>query len=545
MMGGIEGPGVGDESRLSPSGVSRRTGPHGSGITSGSRPAADIGRGRPPRLASLVLIGLAMGAAAVHADPAGVVCLEDPRHDWLLRPTDADGSLPFDPATHRPIDLLQLSIGSWSPAEPTGDLFEGEYAPEGLFLRLDLRVDGLVNPPGPSAPSVFDPFAYGDNPVYGFVEFDMDVDEETGGELEAPEFRYVGNAVRFGSKPAVESLEDRFALDASAFDGDFMTRPFVDRSGEEFHLALLGGAFGAGDVTVVSGDGDLEFEPGEAWEIEGPWFHRAHGYEPFSLAQGGGAPGAYEPPCVLRFAHDPSDDTTVLSLVFPLTNEAAAAMRGEPPEPPDFDPSNQFSVHEALVDLHLSAVFLSEFPTGLPEEHIIIEWEHKQPEDFLVPGAWAVNVILGTSYTAPDPSGEYFVWTDIHPDGLRGDVNGDGEADTGDVRRIERFIDDEGGGTGSVVLSGFPANFSVFDVNHDGVVDDIDVLLVSVPGDVDGDHDVDLTDFSTAQRCFAGPEVPIESTPCRLVDLDTDGDVDSADVVRMLVRGTGPGCEHQ
>jgi hypothetical protein len=501
-------------------------------------------RRRPPIAALTLLLSLVCGAATVIADAddddIAIAHFEDPHNDWLLRPTDPNGTLPFDPDLHRPIDLLELTVGAWSPDDPARDLFEGDYAADGLFLRLNLRLDGLVNPPGPTSAGGFDPFAYGDHPIYGFVEFDMDIDEETGGELEAPEFRYVSNAVRFGGMPAVDGLEDRIALDPTAFDDDFQTRPFVERSGEEFHLALLGGAFAAMDVIIIRGDGDLVFEADEVWEIEAPWFHRAHGFEPFSLVQSG---GAYEPPCTLRFAHDPTSDTTVLSLVFPLVNEAAAAMRDESPEPPDFDPSNQFSVHEALVDLHLSAMFLDEFPSGLPEELLIIEWQDKQPDQFLDPPAWAVNAILGTTYTASHPDGEYFVWTDIHPDPVRGDVNGDGEADMGDVRRIERFIEDEAQppGSGRVVLDGFPANFSVFDVSYDGMADDFDPLMVSVPGDVDGDDDADLGDFRTAQECLTAPGEPVESIPCRLMDLDTDGDVDRGDMARLLARWGGPG----
>jgi hypothetical protein len=370
----------------------------------------------------------------------------------------------------------------------------------------------------------------------------MDVDEETGGELAAPEYRYVGNAVRFGGKPAVEQLEERFALDGSAFDDDIRTRPFVDRSGEEFHLALLGGAFGPGGIEVVSGNHNAEFESGEIWQIEAAWFHRAHGYEPFCLLAGSGSSEIYEPDCTLRFAHDEVANETVLSLVFPLVNDGAAAMWGQPPEDPDFNPSNQFSVYEALNHLHVSAAFLDEFPTGLPEEDIIIEWEHKSPGAFLDPAAWSVTVILGTSYTAPPAGGEYFVWTDIHPDALRGDINGDGSADMGDVRAIERYVEDGQGPyrTGSVEVSGFPQNFSVFDVNQDGIVDEVDVLLVTIPGDVQGDHDVDLADFGVTQQCLRGAGVPVETLPCRLADLDTDGDVDCDDVVRMLSHWSGP-----
>ncbi|UCE61800.1 MAG: hypothetical protein JSU63_08645, partial [Phycisphaerales bacterium] len=149
-------------------------------------------------------------------------------------------------------------------------------------------------------------FRYGDHPVYGFVEIDMDADVWTGGELFAPEYRYLGNVVRFGGNVLHPEFLDRVALDGSAFDDDFLTPPFVERHGEEFHLALIGGQFGAGDIVEVAGDDDGIFEEGETWNIRGPFFHRAHGYELFSFVEGGRYPGEYAPDADLQFRHDPA-----------------------------------------------------------------------------------------------------------------------------------------------------------------------------------------------------------------------------------------------
>jgi hypothetical protein len=292
-----------------------------------------------------LLVGLLTPAPApADDDPPQSTTYADAQRDWLARPTDPGGELPFDLETHRPIDIMDVTLGKWRPDDAMADLFDGRFLPPGKFLRLNLTIAGLVNPPGSTRPWYFDPFAYGPHPIYGFVELDMDADVETGGELDAPQYRYVGNAVRFGGKPAIDALEDRFALDASAFDEDFDTPPFVDRSGEEFHLALLGSVFIPSDIVVVAGDADLIFEAGEIWRITAPWFHRAHGFEPFSLATGGQHPGAYEPACTLQFAHDPDTDTTEIALVFPRTNAGAAEMWGQPAEPPNADPSDQFSV---------------------------------------------------------------------------------------------------------------------------------------------------------------------------------------------------------
>jgi hypothetical protein len=490
-------------------------------------------------IAGLLLLLPAPARATVY------VYYSDPGSDWLARPTDPDGLLPFDLGAHVPIDLLEVKLGRWRPDDPVANLFQGRYLPPGKFMRLDLTIAGLVNPPGATRPWEFDPFVYGPNPVYGFVELDMDWDVETGGELDTPQYRYVGNAVRFGGKPAVDPLEDRFALDESAFDGDFETPPFVDRSGEEFHLALLGSVFEPTDVTVVVGDADLLFEAGETWWITAPWFHRAHGYEPFSLASGGHGPGVYEPPCTLSFAHDAGGDTTLISLVFPLTNEGAAEMWDQPAQPPNADPSDQFSVHEALVDLHWSAVFIDAFPTGLPEEAIILEWKDKDPGQYLNPPDWRVSALLGTSYTAAHPTGEYFLWTDVLPDAVRGDMDGDGEASQFDQVLIQGYIDDHDGDDGAmdgrVAISGHPLNFSVLDVDQSGSMDPLDVALVSVPGDLDADDDVDLADLAVMQSCVSGSDLPYDGWECGLADLDTDGDVDAQDWQRISDECTGPG----
>ena len=384
------------------------------GCRLGSGCAAPITVALRAMLACAAVLPMCAAAPASAAEP--VVAVEDAVGDAVARPTDPQADSPFDPDLHHLADLCQVTVGKWLPFEPQQNIFAGIFASQGKFVRLDLVLNGLMNPPGDTRPGEFDPFEYGNHPVYGFVEIDMDQDVETGGELEAPQYRYLGNVVRFGAKPAADRFDDRVALDASAFDGDFEVGPFVDRHGEEFHLALLGSQFDAGDITRITGNGDGTFDSGETWRITAPMFHRAHGYEPFSLATGGAHAGEYSPICTVQFQHDHIEDRTTISLVFPLKNSGAAQMTGEPPEPDNADPSDQASVKEALVDLHDSAVFLDKYHTGLKEEALITEWQNKVPGDYLDPTAWQITVLLGTSYTLPDPAGEYFVWTDVCPD---------------------------------------------------------------------------------------------------------------------------------
>jgi hypothetical protein len=235
---------------------------------------------------------------------------------------------------------------------------------------------------------------------------------------------------------------------------------------------------------------------------------------------------------------------TTVSLVFPLTNVGAGLMRGEAPQANNGNPSDHASVLEGLTDLRDSAVFLDEFPSGLPEEAIIIEWQDKEPSNFLVPKVWDITVLLGTSYTTPDPSGEYFVWTDIWPNVLRGDVTGDGDVDQQDRGAIDQYIVEhdalDGQVDGRVEILDFAVDFSVFDVNHGGVVDSLDVALATFPGDQDADGDADLADAARFQGCLSGSGVSYAPWECGLSDFDGDGDVDLEDWGRFSEAMTGP-----
>ncbi|UCG15416.1 MAG: aryl-sulfate sulfotransferase [Phycisphaerales bacterium] len=63
--------------------------------------------------------------------------------------------------------------------------------------------------------------------------------------------------------------------------------------------------------------------------------------------------------------------------------------------------------------------------------------------------------------------------------------------------------------------------------------------LLFCPSDLDGDGDVDLTDFNTFAGCMDGPDVAVVSG-CELADIDTDGDVDLADFAAFQEAFTGP-----
>ena len=80
-------------------------------------------------------------------------------------------------------------------------------------------------------------------------------------------------------------------------------------------------------------------------------------------------------------------------------------------------------------------------------------------------------------------------------------------------------------------------------------MDDVHVLeaVMLWPGDMDGDADVDLTDFAEFSVCYTGAGVtapPPGCEPCefRGADLDGDDDVDLADFATFAVNHGGKTC---
>ena len=55
-----------------------------------------------------------------------------------------------------------------------------------------------------------------------------------------------------------------------------------------------------------------------------------------------------------------------------------------------------------------------------------------------------------------------------------------------------------------------------------------------VPGDIDGDGDVDQSDFGLLQACLSGDFIPQSNPRCARARLDGDSDVDAADVNILL-----------
>lgn len=439
--------------------------------------------------------------------------ISDETGEAVVRRTDYGAVGDVAEELHAKPDIAGYRIGNWQPTDAPADLYAGDWALDGPFFRFDITFKGLVNPPGrlgidlddcfPNC--IYDPYLYGPNPVFGIVEFDVDASAESGGETNVPQSRYLGNIARFGGKPAMPWCADRVALSEEDLDGWFTTPPFVERSGEEYHLDFTSDLLE--EVIEISGDGDGIFEAGDIWLVRGKLFHRSPAFAPFSSA-GEAGEGLYQPIVDVRFEYLPQDDVTQVTLVYPLTNIGSGQQNGEPAEPPDGYASNQNSINEGLDELRSS---LELIPPGDPirlrdDFPIVALWELQDANDYLDSKLWNVNALVGMAYVQQIWIGApLLAWTDTMPDSAFADFTGDNQVNGYDVEQIVQFIASHDGvlgwdadetQDGSVELMGFGSNFSVFDLNYDGLVNSADFEFIIVVGDLDGDWDVDMQDLS-------------------------------------------------
>jgi hypothetical protein len=63
-------------------------------------------------------------------------------------------------------------------------------------------------------------------------------------------------------------------------------------------------------------------------------------------------------------------------------------------------------------------------------------------------------------------------------------------------------------------------------------------VQVALPGDCDGDDDIDMTDFAYVANCLSGP-VLWPGDDCACSDIDDDGDADVADLAQFQQAFTG------
>ncbi len=402
--------------------------------------------------------------------------------DATVRRTDTGCVAALNPLSNLP-DVLRVTLSGWRADDALIDPYTGEVEDDddAELFRLDVSFVGLVNPSGRVGigGGPFEAFIFGPSPVLGFLEFDVDHDEDTGGELGgAAELRFLANVGRFGGLPG-DDIGERAARSGAGPGGcgdhdlDFWTEPFFERSGEDFSLVLCG----CHRVTIESkagGDQDDTFEAGETWVVRSRYFQRAAGYQDASEVFGGTDFGLYDPKVNIRFSHDIATDTTTITLVEALTMAGAAQLTGEPEEPIDYEigPFSHHSVIEAVQDLIDHAGGLNGEVEVLTER-----WEHKKAEDALEPSEWDVTALFGTSYAKQEDG--LYVWTDVGFDVRPCDLNADERVNGQDVREYEDALaaldgtscDADGRVDGRVVVPGCGPNFSLFDLDGNSVIE--------------------------------------------------------------------------
>lgn len=504
-----------------------------------------------PNLGSTLACALLAAATAAASGP-----FVDPAGDSTPRPTDAGADGPIMSPAQLP-DVVGLEVTGWLPNDPLLDPYTGsvDTSDHPDLLRLALVFQGLVNPPGPlgHAGLPYDPGRFGPRPFYGFVEFDLDRNRDSGGEENGVATnRFLANAARFGSIPSgIEG--SRLATTPGDIDQSFGTSPRFERTGAEFVLAMCG----CWDLAVIDEGGtpDGVFDTGDTWLVEGRFLERAQGFDCLSLMYGNAADGGpsafglYDPVTEARISHDSQTDQTTLEIVFPLTPAGAAMLTGEAEQPIDFTfgGGNHFSLEEALVDLKIGA----QTATGICGI-FADEWNHVDlhPDDDdgdvrpLDPTTWRVKALIGTAYEAAQPDATY-VWTDIAFGDVFGDVTGDGEVDALDVAGIDAEIaahdgsgdDADGQIDGRWTYAGFGPQFSLYDLDYDGVVGPEDAALVAVcPVDLAEPFGIlDLADINAFVVGF--------TTADPIADLNGDGLFDLSDIttfVSVFMQGCGP-----
>ncbi|MFM9995101.1 MAG: GC-type dockerin domain-anchored protein [Phycisphaerales bacterium] len=425
--------------------------------------------------------------------------------DAAVRRTDTGANGPL-PASGVLPDVVHVTLGGWQPTSPASDPYTGSYVPpaSARIFRLDVVFKGLVNPPGTLGlgGQAFDPTKFGPSPLHGFIEFDVDDEKNTGGEIDqSARNRYLGNVARFGRRPT-GAIGDRAAASAWEYDTNFASTPFYERSGGEFTLAMCG-CHATTIIAKLSGDGDDLFESGEAWIVRSRYFRRNGGFACKSNVFGGSAVKEYDPELSYRFAHSTGTNETTVTLVYALDMTGAGQLLGlGSPPPVNANAGDATSILEALTDIVNNA------PTATGNCDILIGgWEGRNPADYLDVTKWDVRGIVGTTYTNTEDS--VYVWTDTGFTETPGDMNADGLSTLADRQAILAGItgldgtgfDEDGTANGVVDIIDFGPNFHLLDADGDGFIRSLDVSLLC-PADFNGDGQLSVADFGAFQTAY-------------------------------------------
>ena len=460
----------------------------------------------------------------------------DSSADTGFRPT---GSLAAPHFSVQP-DLLSLTIRGWLPTSQADPYTGAEVPAAGAHIfRLDLLVDGLVNPPGPLAlgGAPWSPGEFGDDPLYGFIELDIDGQSNSGGELEpVARVRYLANVARFGGLPT-GSIGAHAAQSAADYDGVFLTEPVFEESGAEFTLVLCG----CFQPTLISqtGNGDGRLDTGETMIVRGRFFERMQAVAPFAGSFGGSDFGLYDPDVDLRFANDAQLDETTVSLVYALDQTGASILTGEPEQPMDLSLYNHTSLAEGLNDLILTSEGAFGPITDPAVFELIREWQNRPLADVLNVLDWDATALLGGSYINQG-AGALYVWTDTGFNATFGDMDTDGFVTPADQVAIANTITSMDGGptdadgfvNGSVQIVNFGPNFNLHDLDNNGFINAADInALPTTTGDLNGDGRVNGVDLALVLSEWG--------STTSAADLNGDGVVDGADLAIILSNWTG------
>jgi hypothetical protein len=488
--------------------------------------------GKAMRIALISIALLIASLDATRASAGDSKVWIDSGGDAAPHPTDPGGNDQFFGAILP--DMLSLTISGWSIGIPGGDPYVGTTVNGSLaqLVRIDLVLAGLLNPPGPLGLGAFpfQPDRYGNRPLYGLIELDIDRSKTTGGELgDTASLRYLANVGRFATRPN-GSIGQRMAIRGSDVDGVFTTLPQYERSGSEFDFGFCG----CSDTVLLneSGNGNGIMEPGEAFVVQGRFFRRVASFASVSGMEGGSLGGLYDPLVEVRFAHDVMLDQTTVSLVFPLTMQGAAILSGQPQQAPDFLVDNHVSMEEALWDIIDGADGFNGVPT--PEIFTLINgWSGRIPGSFLDPTRWLATALVGTSYIVPGQT--LYVWTDTGFDETRADFTGDAFVSSADTAAFDAYIVANDGGpfdadslvNGQIQVPSPGTGFDSHDIINDGVLDTLDrnFLVTFNPADLNGDGAVDGADLGVLLGSWG------DSGPA---DLNSDGTVDGSDLGLLL-----------
>ncbi len=460
----------------------------------------------------------------------------DPQGDAVVRRTDIGNDAPL-PAGFDPIDLLSVSLDGWMPVSPSTDLYSGSIIQgDADFVRIQIVVDGLVSPPGPIGLNGFpyNPYQFGDRPITGFIELDIDDQKNSGGELmPIARSRYLANVGRFGLHPT-GSIAERMVQSGNDFDGDFFSGPTFEQTGSEFTLIMCG-CFAP---TIVSQDGNMDslFDWGESWIVEGRFFERFESFLPESFLFGGSDFGLFDPITTLQFVHDPIFDQTTVTLVYQITNAGAALAANEPEQPIDLETSlNHTSIEEALDDLIIGASFTSG-DLGILTEN----WQGNDRTDYRDPSRWSVTALIGTAPTTPQPL-SFYIWTDTGFDESYADFDFDDLVTSNDIQVVQDFINDNDGTSidsdsainDQIGTPSFAFEFHFYDLNYDGVVSAADFPALPCIPDFTGDGVLDFFDIFAFLNAFTSQDSQ--------ADLTNDNSWDFFDISAFLTLFT-QGC---